>query len=293
MRLRDKVVVITGAGGGMGRASTLLFAREGARVIATDLNEASGLETRRLAAEAGLSCEFVQGDVTDPADVARVLDVAMSQHGRLDVLFNNAGGGAVGATGDLTKVSDDEVEACIALNLKGPIHGCRAAIPLMIAGGGGVIVSTASITGMRGQNTLGVYGAAKAGVINLTQYVAWEYGPVGIRANAICPGAIQTPALERSMMSNPRTRPVMEYFRHQSPLHRVGRPEDIAETALFLASDASAHITGQAIPVDGGMTCGTFLDPARIRALAEDVLRDGAAPTATDPTATDPAGATS
>jgi 3-oxoacyl-[acyl-carrier protein] reductase len=203
------------------------------------------------------------------ADVQHFVKIAAEAYDRIDILFNNSGSDE--GSGDLLAVDDGAIEACIASNLKSVILCCQAVVPVMIAGDGGSIVTTASITGMRGQNGLGVYGAAKAGVINFMRYIAWEYGPLGIRANSICPGAINTPLL-RAGMQDPAAQPVVQYFLHQAPLQRIGEPADIAETALFLASSASAHITGQAIPVDGGMTCGTFLDPTRITSFARGVL---------------------
>jgi NAD(P)-dependent dehydrogenase (short-subunit alcohol dehydrogenase family) len=269
MLLEGKVALITGSGGGMGRASALLFARQGARVVGTDKNGTSGEETARLLRAEGFETHFITANVSDRAAWDDIVAGAVDKFGKLDILFLNSGSDE--GSGDLLSVSVDEVEACIASNLKSAIYGCQAAIPHLVAAGGGAIVTTCSITGLRGQDHLGVYGAAKAGAINFTRYLAWAYGPQGIRANAICPGAIDTPLL-RAGMADPSTKPVMTYFMHQAPLHRLGQPIDIANTALFLASDMSAHITGQAIPVDGGMTCGTFLDGGRLRDFAHEVM---------------------
>jgi NAD(P)-dependent dehydrogenase (short-subunit alcohol dehydrogenase family) len=272
MQLEGKVAVITGAGGGIGRAAALLFAGNGAALVLTDLNPESGQVTQEKVAASGARSVFVQGNVGDSRDVQAIVDAALSEFGRIDVLFNNAGSSH--AAGDLRTVTDEDIELSLSSNLKSVIYGCRAALPSMIANGGGTIVNTASITGMRGQDGRGVYGAAKAGVINFTRYLAWEYGPMGIRANAVCPGAIDTPMM-RKHTDNPTHRPMLAYFENQAPLHRLGRPEDIAKTALYLASDSSSHVTGQAIAVDGGMSAGTFLDPARLRAMAADILGDG------------------
>jgi NAD(P)-dependent dehydrogenase (short-subunit alcohol dehydrogenase family) len=193
MRLNGKTAIIAGAGGGMGRAAALLFADRGARLLLTDKNEESGIATQRLLAGKGHQPLFVPGNVGRRADVQALVQAAVDAYGRIDVLFNNAGSDE--GSGDLLSVSEDPIEACIASNLKSAIPRCQAALPVMIAGGGGSIVSTASTTGMRGQNGLGVYGAAKAGVINFMRYIALEYGPQGIRANSICPGVINTPLL--------------------------------------------------------------------------------------------------
>lgn len=274
MRLQNKTAVVTGAASGMGRAISQVFAREGANVIVADINEQGGKETVALVEpEGGDGGEavFVATDVTRPEQIKAAVDHAVERFGAIDVMVNNAGGG-----GSTTVLDTDEAEfhRMVDLNLKGMFFGSKYAIEVMIPRGGGSIVSTASITGMRGQDYLGPYGAAKAGVINLTQHLAWVYGPLGIRANAVSPGAIDTPML-RAGAGDPAQAPVMAYFRHQSPLHRIGRAEDIANTTLFLACDDSAHVTGQVIPVDGGITCGTFLDPVRIRELATDALATG------------------
>jgi meso-butanediol dehydrogenase / (S,S)-butanediol dehydrogenase / diacetyl reductase len=247
------------------------FADQCSRILNPGLRipEGIGKETERLLRQGGHACVFARADVSLSDDVDEVAATAVREFGRIDVLFNNAGG-AGEAKGDFLQVTDEEIASCVARNLNSVFYGCRAVLPYMIEGGG-TIVNTASITGTRGQNGLGIYGAAKAGVINFTQYIAWEYGPQGIRANAVLPGAVDTPLL-RKTLDSPGARPVGQYSLHQAPLRKLGLARDIAEAALFLASDAAGHITGQALPVDGGMTCGTFLDPERIVDFARAVV---------------------
>jgi NAD(P)-dependent dehydrogenase (short-subunit alcohol dehydrogenase family) len=203
MQLEGKIAVITGAGGGIGRAAAL-FARNGASLVLTDLNPETGQATQDLLASSGARSIFVQGDVGVSKDVQAIIDATLDEFGRIDVLFNNAGSSH--AAGDLRTVTDEDIELSLSANLTSVIYGCRAALPSMIGNGGGTIVNTASITGMRGQDGRGVYGAAKAGVINFTRYLAWEYGPMGIRANAVCPGAIDTPMM-RSTPTTPHIDP--------------------------------------------------------------------------------------
>jgi NAD(P)-dependent dehydrogenase (short-subunit alcohol dehydrogenase family) len=202
-------------------------------------------------------------------DVDEVAATAVREFGRIDVLFNNAGG-AGEAKGDFLQVTDEEIASCVARNLNSVFYGCRAVLPYMIEGGG-TIVNTASITGTRGQNGLGIYGAAKG-----RRHQLHAVHRVGVRT----PGhprqrsparrGRHSPAPQDTRL--PGARPVGQYFLHQAPLRKLGLAQDIAEAALFLASDAAGHITGQALPVDGGMTCGTFLDPERIVDFARAVV---------------------
>ncbi|MGH7964134.1 MAG: SDR family NAD(P)-dependent oxidoreductase [Candidatus Binatia bacterium] len=268
MRLKDKVSLITGAASGMGRATAMLFAREGSKVVATDVDEAGGQKTIDLIHEMGADAVFVKADVSREADARNMVEQTVARYGRLDVLFNNAG---VAQGVELTEMTEQEWDRVVDIDLKGVFLGCKHGIREMLKTGGGAIISTASISGIIGQNYLGAYNAAKAGVINLTRHIAFEYGPRGIRANAICPGAVDTPMLKGAFEAD--AAPILHYFRHTAPLRRIGQPEDIAKAALFLASDDSSFITGHALVVDGGLTVGSFADPLRLRAMAEDILK--------------------
>jgi NAD(P)-dependent dehydrogenase (short-subunit alcohol dehydrogenase family) len=248
-RLKGKVALITGGGSGMGRASCVLFAREGARVAVVDRVEAAGRETVRLIADEGREASFVEADVARPADVERMIGATVAGYGRLDVLFNNAG--IEGPSVNLLEYGEDDWARVIAVNLTAVYLAMRAAIPHMIDQGGGVILSTASVAGLVGLARSSAYSAAKAGVIGLTRTVALEYGPQNIRANCICPGFISTPMLDRVRGDRPE-----EALQRYTPLRRVGRADDIAHAAVYLASDEASYVTGVPFMVDGGFVAG-------------------------------------
>ena len=248
-RLAGKVALITGGGSGMGRASSVLFAAEGARVAVVDRVVEAGEETAALIRDGGGEATFVAADVADAAAVERMVATTVGTYGRLDVLFNNAG--VEGPSVNLLEYGEDDWARVIAVNLTAVYRAMRAAIPHMIDQGGGVILSTASVAGLVGLARSSAYSAAKAGVIGLTRTVALEYGPRGIRANCICPGFIATPMLDRVL--GDREESVLHRL---APLRRVGTPEDIAAAALFLASDESSYVTGVPFMVDGGYVAG-------------------------------------
>ena len=244
-RLKGKVALITGGGSGMGRASCFLFAREGATVAVVDRADDAGGETVRLIGDEGGVASFIHADVADAVDVERMVDATVKAHGRLDVLFSNAG--IEGPSVDLLDYGEDDWARVIAVNLTAVYRAMRAAIPHMIAQGGGVILSTASVAGLVGLARSSAYSAAKAGVIGLTRTVALEYGPHNIRANCICPGFISTPMLERVVGDRAESA-----VHRLVPLRRVGTAEDIARAAVYLASDEASYVTGVPFMVDGG-----------------------------------------
>ena len=248
-RLQGKVALITGGGSGMGRASCLLFAGEGAKVLVVDRVATAGDETVQLIRDAGGEACFVEADVAEASDADMMVATAVATYGRLDILFNNAG--IEGPSTKLLDYREDNWHRVIAVNLTAVYYAMRAAIPSMIEQGGGVILSTASVAGLVGLARSSAYSAAKAGVIGLSRTVALEYGPQNIRVNCICPGFIDTPMLGRVLGDRPQTVLVPH-----APLRRVGQAEDIARAALYLASDEAAYVTGVPFVVDGGYIAG-------------------------------------
>lgn len=248
-RLDNKAVVITGAASGMGRATALLFAREGARLLLADVDAAGGEDVTAAIVAQGGTALFRQVDVSRAVEVEGMIRAAQEAFGRLDVLFNNAG--IEGESGWLADCTEENWDRVLAVNLKGVFLGMKYALPLMVAQQGGSIINTASVAGMVGWRAAAAYSAAKAGVINLTRTAALEYARYNIRVNAICPGVIHTPLLERVHGGNVEGN---ERLLAMQPMPRLGRPEDVAYMALFLASDESAYVTGAALPVDGGYT---------------------------------------
>jgi NAD(P)-dependent dehydrogenase (short-subunit alcohol dehydrogenase family) len=243
-RLDNKVAIVTGASSGMGRATAIRFAGEGAAVIVADLNEDGGESTVRQCKENAGRAIFHKADVTSETDVEAMVARAISEFGRLDVTFNNAG--LIGAVGRLEEISGESWDRTHAILLRAVFFGIKYSIPHMRKVGGGSIISTASIAGMRGGFGPSIYSAAKAGVINLTQCAAVELGKDRIRVNCICPGGINTP------IGGATTERSVQALSKAQPIQRAGQPEDIANMALFLASDESEWITGTSMLVDGG-----------------------------------------
>lgn len=248
-QLSDRVAVITGGASGIGKATALLFAREEARVAIWDRNEAGAAATAREILAAGGQAIPVPVDVTRAADVQSATRRTLETFGRLDILVNNAGF----SLGDgILEIDEPTWEANLAVVLTGAFLCTRATLPTMVKQGRGAIVNVASVNGLLGLGEE-AYSAAKAGLINLTKNLAVRYGAQGIRANVICPGTIRTPIWAPVLARNPRT---FDLLARWYPLGRVGEPEDVAQAALFLASDAASWITGVVLPVDGGLTAG-------------------------------------
>ena len=256
-RLDGKVAVITGGASGMGAATVRRFVAEGASVVIADLQDDKG---EALAAECGDVATFVHTDVGVEDDVRAMIAAAVDGFGRLDCLFNNAGFGGVSGPIDETDMGEPYARTVAGL-LTGPVLGMKHAAPVMKAQSSGSIISTASVAGMRGGMGPHVYSALKAAVIGLTQSVAQELASDMVRVNAICPGGIMTPIFlggrQLKAGSNVSLETVLEpAFARIQPIPRAGTGNDIANMALFLASDESTFVTGQALVVDGGLTTG-------------------------------------
>jgi NAD(P)-dependent dehydrogenase (short-subunit alcohol dehydrogenase family) len=251
--LTGKVAVITGAASGMGRAAAVLFARQGAHVVLADLNAKGGEEAAHEASQAGPSCVFQRTDVSDEAHVQAMIARATGEFGKLDILFNNAGIG--GAVGPLEDIAVDDWDRTQAVCLRGVFLGIKHAIAPMRVGGGGAIVSTASIAGIDGYSGLHAYCAAKAGVVNLTRSAALQLACDFIRVNCIAPGGVSTPIVWNGTANREA---VEGFLMAAQPLPQVGQPDDIAQAALFLCSDEARFITGHTLVVDGGATAGAL-----------------------------------
>lgn len=244
MDLQNKTAIVTGAGSGIGRAVALAYAREGARVVVSDIKEEGGQETVRLIHEAGAEAQFVRADTSSPEDNEALVRAAMDRFGALHVTCNNAGiGGEQNPVGELSVEGWRKV---IDINLSGVFYGMRAQIPRMLEAGGGAIVNMASILGQVGTANSSAYVAAKHGVVGLTKTAALEYSARGIRINAIGPGYIDTPLLEGLP---PETRQGLVSLH---PIGRLGRAEEVAELAVWLSTDRASFVTGAYYPVDGG-----------------------------------------
>ncbi len=246
-RLENKVALVTGGSSGIGRASALTFAREGAKVVVADVVVGGGEETIGMIKKAGGEAIFVKADVSKAAEVEAMVTKAVEAYGRLDCTFNNAGiEGALVSTVDYTEEDWDRV---IAINLKGVWLCMKYEIPRMLKQGGGTIVNTASGWGLVGGRSASAYVASKHGVVGLTKTAALEYAKSGIRVNAVCPGVIRTPMVERGLAISPE-------FEAQvvaaAPVGRMGKPEEIAEAVAWLCSEAASFVTGHAMSVDGG-----------------------------------------
>lgn len=252
MRLKERVAIVTGAGSGIGAAAALRFATEGARIIVADISARKAAATADQVRQGGGLAEVVVCDVGRAEGARAMIEAAQGTFGRLDILFNNAGTLRPGSAPELEEADWDLV---LNTNLKSIYLAAKFGVPVMAAGGGGVIINTASVSGLIADKGSIAYGAAKAGVINLTRCLAVDHAAEGIRANCICPGAVETPPVQW-LFRDPADR---ERVGQAHPLGRMAHPEEIAAVALFLASDDASFITGAAIVVDGGLTVQSLL----------------------------------
>jgi NAD(P)-dependent dehydrogenase (short-subunit alcohol dehydrogenase family) len=249
-RLEGKSVIITGAGSGIGRAASLLFSKEGAKLVIVDRSD-SVMETAKLVSESGGTIEAVMADAGSENDVKGFVDKAVSKYGRLDAIWANAG-----ISGGLVPLAEQTVEhwqEVLRVNLIGPFLAIKHAMPHMIKQKYGSIVCTASVAGLKAGASGHPYGASKAGVISLVQTTAYSLSGTGVRINAVCPGLIET-GMTKPIFDNARQRGTDGKIGQLNPLKRAGQPHELAAMGLFLASDDASYVNGQAIPVDGGLT---------------------------------------
>jgi NAD(P)-dependent dehydrogenase (short-subunit alcohol dehydrogenase family) len=249
-RLDGKVALITGGASGMGMVAAKLFAAEGARVVLSDIADDAGEAVAKEIEASGDEAAYVHADVSDPADAEAMVAATVERFGGLHVLYNNAGV-MLGDDGSVTSTEGSVWDRTLAINVMGVVHGCRFGIPAMIGSGGGAIVNVASFVAWMGAATSQTaYTASKGAVVSMTREIAVEYARVGIRCNALCPGPIDTPLLSE-LLADPERRG--RRFVH-IPMGRLGRADELAKAALFLASDDSSFMTGASLIVDGGIT---------------------------------------
>lgn len=251
-RLKGKVAVITGAGRGIGRAAAELFARESARVILADINEELGAALAQTIRDSGGNATFIRTDVSERADVEALFDGVKNEYGALHVLYNNASVFLGKEDGPVTALSEDTWDRILAVNLRGLYLCCRFGIPLIVESGGGSVITTSSSAGVIGVPGCDAYTASKGATIALTRSMAVEYGPKHVRVNCIAPAAVDTEMLRESSRDDPDFDEAL--FFEKAPFGRYGTPDEVAQLALFLASDESSYLNGAIIRADGGIT---------------------------------------
>ncbi|NLL42968.1 MAG: 3-oxoacyl-ACP reductase FabG [Firmicutes bacterium] len=247
MRLKDKVAIITGAANGIGAATAEIFAKEGAKVVVADFDQERGAQVAEQLTKSGAEAFFCKVDVVDEENVQALMDKTLRRFGRIDILVNNAG---ITADGWLVKMTEEQWDRVINVNLKGVFNCSKLAAKVMMDQGQGVILNATSVVGLYGNMGQSNYAATKFGVIGLTKTWAKELAPRGIRVNAVAPGYTMT-----SMMDTVPEK-LLESLKEKTPLKRLGQPEDIAYAYLYLASDEAAYVNGEILSVDGGLVIG-------------------------------------
>jgi NAD(P)-dependent dehydrogenase (short-subunit alcohol dehydrogenase family) len=251
MRLREKTAIITGAAAGIGAASALLFASQGAKVVAVDIDRDLLKQISGQIQEAGGICLAVAADVSQRDDVRSVVESATQNLGPVNILFNNAG---IVPTGKIEATSEEQWDRAMAINVKSMYLFCHAVIPKMKAQGGGVILNTASATALRAVSARACYTATKAAVIGLTKSMALDYVHDNIRVNCLCPGTVDTPSLAERLAAFPDPEEARKNFIARQPMGRFGTADEIAQAALYLVSPESEFVTGVAFAIDGGLS---------------------------------------
>lgn len=250
MRLKRKTALITGAGSGIGRETALLFAKQGACVVAVDLNEDAGKETATMIEDAGGEALFVKADVSSAADCKKMVDAAEYEFGRLHILFNNAG--IMHSNDDNAETTEEDVwDLTMAINVKGVFLGCKYGIPALRRAGGGSIINTASFVALMGAATPQIaYTASKGAVLSMTRELAIVHARENIRVNALCPGPLHTELLMKFLNTEEKKQRRLVHI----PMGRFGQAKEMADAALYLASDESSYVTGSTFTVDGGIS---------------------------------------
>ncbi|WP_209122992.1 SDR family NAD(P)-dependent oxidoreductase [Alkalihalobacillus sp. BA299] len=246
MRVKNKVAIVTGGSSGIGRSAALRLAEEGAKVIVSDVNEQAGEETVSAIHKNGGEASFIKADVSNEEEIKRLMNSTFKQYGSIDIVFNNAGVGNQQLK--ITELETEEWDKVVNINLKGVYLGMKHAIPYMEKGNGGSIINTSSVLGIKGMKFQGPYNAAKGGVITLTKNAALEFGKKNIRVNAIAPGVIDTPIINDWREDEWKWGIISK----ANALRRLGKPEEVANVVLFLASDEASFVTGSTVMVDGG-----------------------------------------
>jgi NAD(P)-dependent dehydrogenase (short-subunit alcohol dehydrogenase family) len=248
MNFDGKVALVTGGAAGIGEATSLRFAAEGAAVMVADINGAGAKAVAEKIKREGGKAQFFQGDLTVPETAERMVAATLQAFGRMDCAFNNVGGAVRGSEFAVHEVPLDILDADLKLSMYTTLYSLRAEIPHFLTRGSGAIVNTSSLVGLGGTATNATYAMSKHAVIGLTKHAAIAYGPKGIRVNAICPGSIDTPALELNFAGNPDWRQLLSH----AALERIGQPQEVANLVVWLCSDEASFLTGAAIPIDGG-----------------------------------------
>lgn len=251
MRLKDKVAIITGAGAGIGYATALLFAKEGAKVVVADLDPKAGKETLNRIKKDGGSGLFIKANVAKVNDVRKMVEETLKHYGKIDILVNNAG---IYTKGDVVTTSEENWDRILDVNLRGIYLCSKYTIPEMIKKGGGSIVNVASEAGLVGIKNQVVYNVSKAAVIMLTKSTAIDFADKGIRVNNVCPGTTETPLVRAAIQKEKDPKKARKALEECRPANRLGRPEEIASAILYMASDEPGYATGSSLVIDGGYT---------------------------------------